>query len=166
MKTNSFLTSLICTAVWTLTGVNLHAIDDNAPLTIDHSLCTKQNLMTFFPEPVVKAVLSQYQVSQADADTIAKELAQKDQDVVKIVENKASNMQPNPFKDPTQRDLAHKVFKETLYEVFANTMKAHGFKDEDQIQTMLEEIRATKGKLFVECILKETPASAAPAKTE
>lgn len=166
MKMISFLTSCICQATLFMTCCcYLSAADESKPLALDASLCTKQNLMTFFPEPVVKAVLQRYQVPQQDIDAIAKDLAQKDLDVAKAVELKAANMQPNPFKDPSQRDVAHKVFRETLFEVFASTMKAHGMQDEDQLQAILEEIRSTKSKLFVECILKESPP-AKPAKPD
>lgn len=159
MKNIYFLTSCFCGLLCCgLLGDRLEAANE-AALKADATVCSKQNLMTFFPEPVVKAVLNKRQLPQDEVDAIAKELSQKDQEIVKIVETKASSMEPNPFKDPSQRDAAHQVFKEALFEVFANTMKAHGIKDENQIEAILEEIRATKGKLFVECILKETPAA-------
>ncbi|MBA3722174.1 MAG: hypothetical protein H0W88_07225 [Parachlamydiaceae bacterium] len=125
-------------------------------LNVDQSLCSKEILMTFFPSPVVKAVLIQNKVSEADADTISKELAQKDQEVIRLVEERASKMESNPLGDLTQRDTAIKIFRETLFEVFAKTLKANNVKaDENQIQTILDDMQQVKGKLFVECIKKE-----------
>jgi hypothetical protein len=119
------------------------------------SLCTKDVLMTFFPAPTVKSVLIRNQIPSDQAEAIAKELSKKDQDILKLVEKKASQMDPNPFKDLSQRDAAIKLFRETLYEVFTGVLKEQGIADEDKINTYLEDIREAKGKLFVECIRKE-----------
>lgn len=132
-------------------------------LNIDPTLCTKEVLMTFFPQPVVKAVLVQHQVSEEEANQIAKELSQKDQEVVKTVETKASKMEPNPLNDLNQRDTAVKIFRETLYEVFAKVLKAHDVKaDDNQIQTILDDMQEAKGKLFVECIKRDRVSSRSP----
>lgn len=115
-------------------------------------LCSKDILMTFFPKPILKAVLLKHGVSTEQAEEISTELAQKDQEVIKGVEEKASKMDPNPFKDLTDRDQALKVFKEVLFDVFANTVKKHGIEDEAKIQTILDDMQSAKGKLFVECM--------------
>lgn len=124
---------------------------------VEASQCTKEELMTFFPKAVVKSVLIQHKVPEAEAQIIAQELSQKDQEVVKTVEMKASKLDPNPFKDLSNRDMAVKVFRESLFEVFSKVMKAHNITDESQIKALLEDLQATKGKLFVECIKKGTP---------
>lgn len=126
-------------------------------LVIDSSLCTKDVLMTFFPQPVVKAVLIQHKIPQDKAEVIAKELSQKSQDVAKIVESKASKMDPNPFNDLSQRDTAVKIFRETLFEVFSQALKSNGIeKDNAEIQNILDDMQEAKGKLFVECIKNKT----------
>lgn len=138
---------------------SLFAADQPATLStkVDTTLCTKEELMTFFPKVVVKAVLVQNKVSETDAQAIADELSKKDQEVVKSVELKASKLDPNPFKDVSNRDQAVKIYRETLYEVFSNALKAHNISDDNQIKMILEDLQATKGRLFVECIKKETP---------
>ena len=123
------------------------------------SKCTKEELMTFFPQQVVQSVLIKAKVSPDDAEAIAKELSQKDRELGKIVEEKAAKLEQNPFKDLSQRDLALKIYHETLYEVFAKVLKAHGIKNEDQIQALLDEMRAAKSKLFIDCIRKQTTKS-------
>lgn len=114
--------------------------------------CTKEELMTFFPQQVVESILIKAKLSPAQAASIAAELSQKDQKLTKIVEDKAAKLDPNPFKDLSQRDLAIKIYRETLYEVFAKVLKAHGVTNEDQIQALLDEMQAAKSKLFIECI--------------
>lgn len=123
---------------------------------IDLSLCRKEVLMTFFPSPIVKDVLVRNKVSEEIADKIAKELSQKDSEVIKTVEIKASKMDPNPLNDLAQRDTAVKVFRETLFEVFAKSLKSNQVTaDDNQIQSILDDMQQMKGKLFVECIKKE-----------
>ena len=139
------------------------------------SKCTKEELMAFFPQQVVESVLIKAKLPAAQAAEIAQELSQKDRELAKIVEDKAAKLDPNPFKDLSQRELAIKIYRETLYEVFAKVLKAHGVKSDDQIQSLLEEMQAAKSKLFIECIRKQTaspdvssppaspPAAAAPS---
>jgi hypothetical protein len=136
---------------------------DDTPLNVasDPALCKKEVLLTFFPKPVVKSVLMNNKIPEDKAEAIATELAGKDNDIVKTVENRAFKMD-SQFKDFSQRDVAIKAYHETLYEVFANVLKAHGLTDEDQTQTLLDDIRATKGRLFVECIRKSQTIPATP----
>lgn len=122
------------------------------------TLCTKEVLMTFFPQPVVKEVLLQQHISADQAESIAKELAsKKNSEIIKLVEEKASRMDPNPFKDLNQRDTAVKIFRETLYDVFASVLQKYGMTDEKKVHALLDAIQEAKGKLFVECIRKENP---------
>jgi hypothetical protein len=121
--------------------------------------CTKEELMTFFPDQVVQSVLIKGNIPKEEAVAIAQELSKKDKDLAKVVEEKAAKLEPNPFKDLSQRDLAIKIYRETLYEVFSKVLKSHGVTNEDKIQTMLEEIQASKSKLFIECIQKQQPPS-------
>lgn len=124
-------------------------------LIIDSSLCTKDVLMTFFPQPVVKAVLIKHQVPEDKAQAISQELSRKSQEVAQMVESKASKMDPNPFNDLSHRDEAVKLFRETLFEIFSQALKSNGVnKDKVGIQLLLDDMQEAKGKLFVECIKK------------
>ena len=121
--------------------------------------CSKEELMSFFPQPVVQAVLLEAKFSNEDAAVISKELSQKNPELVKIIEEKASKMDPNPFKDLSQRDQGLKIYRETLFEMFSKVLKAHGITDEDQAHTLLEDIRESKSKQFIECIRKQQMSS-------
>lgn len=132
--------------------------DDQSDLS-RYPKCSKEELMMFFPQPIVKNVLINAQVSKTDAEEIASELANKDRRMAKIVDEKASHYSPNPFKDLSQRDQAIKIYQETLFEVFANVLKSHGIKDENQIHSLLEEVRTIKSKMFIECIRQQQEAS-------
>gem|GEM_PF-4690496 len=124
--------------------------------------CTKEELMTFFPQQVVESVLTAAHLPKNQVTAIALELAQKDGELAKLVEAKAAKAQPNPFNNLSQRDLAIRIYRETLYEVFAKVLKFHGVTDEDQIQTLLDEMQAAKSKLFIECIRKQKPKLSPP----
>ena len=118
-------------------------------------ICTKEELMTFFPRQIVENVLVRFQVPQEQAVAIAEELAAQNQGLLQKVEEKAAKLDPNPFKDLSQRDAAIKIYQETLHEVFTQVLKAHQIDQEAQIDLYLNEIRRIKSKLFVECIRKQ-----------
>ncbi len=154
---------LCCTTVISMLCVtNLNAETEETLLATPKA-CTKEELMTFFPQQVVQYVLKKAHIPQEQASGIAADLSQKDRELAKIVEEKAAKLDPNPFKDLSQRDLAIKIYRETLYEVFAQVLKSHGITNEDQIQTLLDEMQAAKSKLFIECIrqqqVKSSPLS-------
>lgn len=138
---------------------HLHGVVEEDGLT----KCTKEQLMTFFPQQVVESVLVRANLSKDQAASIARELSQKDRELGKLVEDKAAKLESNPFKDLSQRDLAIKIYRETLYEVFAKVLKAHGVKSDDQIQSLLDEVQSAKSKLFIDCIRKQTTTSEVPA---
>lgn len=166
MKHSFFYSYCCCTAVITLNYlIPLHA--ENTTKTPSSSLhCTKEQLMTFFPQPVVESVLTEAKISEEQVKEIGQELSQQDRELIKRVEEKAVKWDPNPFSDLSQRDLAIKIYNETLYEVFAKVLKAHGISNDTQIQALLDKIRELKSKLFIECIRNQqssTTSSTSPS---
>lgn len=119
--------------------------------------CAKELLLAYFPENFVKETLKKFNVPQDQWDGIAKDLAAKDKDVVKEVEDKAAKLSPNPLKDrsPEQRQAAVKIFREALFDIFSGVMKAHGVTDEKQVQAMLADIQQQKAKNFAQCMEKQ-----------
>lgn len=131
---------------------------ENEILAVNNSYlpCSKEELMKFFPQPIVKGVLmNDAHLPEQEADSIAQELAKADQRLEKMVDEKAARYNPNPLKNLGQRDQAIKIYQETLFEVFASTLKSHNIKDESQIRFLLEEIRSIKSKMFVDCIRQQ-----------
>ncbi len=117
--------------------------------------CSKEQLLTYYPKPFVLETLKKFNVPKDQWDAIKQELSAKDEEVIRLVEEKASKMQPNPLEDPNQKQEAVKLFRETLYEVFSDVMYAHGVTDKKQIQDMLNDILQQKAKRFVECMKKK-----------
>lgn len=128
-----------------------------AEQTIDE--CSKELLLAYFPEPFVKDSLKKFQVPEEQWELIQKELASKDKEVIKIVEQKASQMDPNPLKDPQARQTAVKLFRDTLLQIFSDVMKAHGITDEKQIQEMLDHVQQQKAQRFAKCMQKENQSN-------
>ena len=118
--------------------------------------CSKELIRAFFPEPFVRETLKKFNVPQDKWDAIVKSLNEKEKDIVKIVEDKASKMNPNPLKDPSKRQETVKIFRETLLQVFSDALKANGVSDDKQIQTMLDDIQQQKVKHFADCLDKQT----------
>lgn len=143
----------------------------SAPVFADNALaeCSKELLLAYFPEAFVNEALKKFNVPESEWAGINEELAAKDKDVISIVEDKASKIDPNPLKDPQQRQAAVKIFRETLFEVFSGVMKKHGVTDDKQIQAMLDEVQLHKANRFKECMEKqrsEMKKNAAEASSE
>ncbi len=120
--------------------------------------CSKELLLSFFPEAFVTEVLQKYQVSKEKWEPIVKGLKEKNDEVIKLVDEQASKMNPNPLKDPSQKQQAVKIFRESLYQVFASVLKANGVSDDQKIQSMLGEIQQLKTKRFAQCMETNKPA--------
>jgi hypothetical protein len=147
--------------------ISLGTPSSNPPGMSDE--CSRELLISYFPKVFVEETLKKYNVPQDKWDAISSDLAQKDKQVIKTVEDKASKLNPNPLKDPQQRQAAVKLFRETLTDLFASTLKANGVTDDKQIADMLNDIQQQKAKRFAMCMQKmaqTTPESGAPAQQE
>jgi predicted nucleic acid-binding Zn-ribbon protein len=158
----SFYSLLCCTVIACCHCTHDIYCETTEVLLSNAMKCTKEELMTFFPQQIVESVLIKAGVAKEQAAQIALELSQKDKELAKTVEEKASKMEQNPFKDLSQRALAVKLYQDTLYEIFSKSLKDHGatITNTEQIQNILEEIKTAKSKLFVECIRKQQPSPA------
>lgn len=120
--------------------------------TVDE--CSREVLFAYYPEPFVKETLKKYNVPENQWNAIYGELAAKNGEIVERVEVKAKQLDIDPLKDPAKREEAIKLFQDTLYEVFADVMKAHNIQDPNQIQAMHAAIQDQKAERFADCIQK------------
>lgn len=139
----------------------LVAVADTPP-----DACSKELLISHFPQIFVTETLKKFDIPQDKWNNIIKELDEKSPEVMVIVEQKAAKMDPNPFKDRSaqQRQVAVKLFRETIFEKFNEVLKANGIDDEKKAQLMLDDIALQKAKNFAACIEKQK-SDAAPAVT-
>lgn len=139
-------------------GLSVFALPLFADAPSEHDKeCAKEALKHHFPEQFVSVTLKKFKVPEDQQAAIIKELNEKDKQIVKMVEDKAATMDPNPLKNPEQRQQAVKLFKDTLFEQFTAVLNAHGVTDDDQIQKMLEDIQLQKAKRFTQCMEKVNP---------
>lgn len=117
--------------------------------------CAKELLLSYFPEPIVTDTLKRFAIPQEKWADIIKSLASKDKEVVKIVEEKAATMNPNPLKDAQQRQAAVKLFRDTLLQVFSDALKENGVTDTSKFQAMLDDIQQQKAKRFAMCMERQ-----------
>lgn len=117
--------------------------------------CSKELLLSYYPETFVNDTLKRFNISEDKWAGINASLSKKDKDIVKLVEQKASTMTPNPLKDPQQRQAAVKLFRETLLQVFTDALKENGINDTSQFQAMLDDIQQQKAKKFAQCMEKQ-----------
>lgn len=132
----------------------------------DNEECAQEILLAYFPSIFVKETLSKFKVPQEQWEAINRELSIRDKEIIKKVEAKAAKMNSNPLKDPQQRQAAVKIFRETLFENFAEVLKSNGVKDENQIQMMLDDIQQQKAKRFARCMQQQNPQQKSPSSPE
>ena len=119
--------------------------------------CSKELLLSYFPEPFVRQTLKANNVPQEKWDAIVTELKNNDKQVVGMVEEKAAKMTPNPLKNPSDQEKRQKavaIFRETLTQVFTAAMNKNGITDQTLIQTMLDDVQHQKASRFKECLEK------------
>ncbi len=116
--------------------------------------CTKELLLAYFPANYVTVTLKKFNVPEEKWKAITSELTIKDKTVLKMVEDKAAKLNPNPFKDrdPAQRQVAVKLFRDTLFQVFSDVLKNQGVNDDKQIQSMLDDVQQQKAQNFKHCM--------------
>lgn len=110
----------------------------------------QDEMMSYFPKKFVAQTLEKYKVPQGQRLAIQNSLAEKDMEVISLVEEKAAKMDPNPLKDPKLRQEAVKIFRDSLYEVFSKVMQAHGVTDKDELHAMLDDIQRQKAEYFAQ----------------
>ena len=141
-----FLEVGFCALPMDLTGVESES----------ESACSPEVLVVYFPGIVVRETLNRFEVPEDKWNFIIEELNEKENQIIKIIENKASGIDPNPLKYPQQRQIVLKITRETLFEIFAEALKKHGFTDESKVQPMLDDIQKQIALRFAECMQKHT----------
>lgn len=119
---------------------------------VEEMRCTKEELLSFFPKQIVQKVLIQFKIPALKASEVADELSAKNHVLIQMVEQRAADLDPNPFKDPTQREKAIQIYQEVLHDMLAQALKSHEAGAEEQVDLYLQEIRKVKSQLFVQCI--------------
>ncbi len=109
-------------------------------------------VITYFPEKYVERTLERFQIPKAQRVSIISALAEKDAEVILIVEEKAAKMNPNPLRDPQYRLQAVKLFRDSLLEVFSSVMSKHGITDRDEVIEMLNDIQQQKAHEFSQSV--------------
>ncbi len=116
--------------------------------------CSRELLMVFFPESIVKGTLKKYNVPESKWDGITKSLAAKDRNIMKDIEDSAGQMSPNPIRDPQVRV---KMLREKLLQVFTAAMSENGMTDSSQFQAMVDEIQKEKVNKYQMCLQTRKP---------
>lgn len=117
--------------------------------------CANEILLAYYPSIFVKESLRRFNIPENRWEAIVSSLSDRDKNILKNVEQKASKMSPNPLKDAQQRQVAVKLFRETLYENFATVMMENGVEDPKLIQQLLDDIQKRKAQRFARCMEKE-----------
>lgn len=129
----------------------------NFAIAVDYQTleeCDAKKLMTFFPVEFVNEALRKFNVPQSEWEGINAELATKDNEVIRKIEEKAAQLNPNPLNDPTQIAVTFKLFRQSLLEVFGGVMAGHGVSDAPRIAAMLKYIQDLKRQRFQSCLDK------------
>lgn len=113
--------------------------------------CSKDVMFKFFPKTFVLDVLNDHDVPKEKAQTIADSLYDSDPEVVQLIGQKARNMNPNPLEDVRAENERAKLFRDSLAEVFTETLVTNGITDQQTISQMLDEIQQLRIQRFDQC---------------
>lgn len=142
------LQQICCMLIFFATHLNSHESILSANSEIS---CTKQILRSYFPRPIVKAVLMKHELPKEKVELVATELSTIDKEIDNDIEAKIAKLKFNPLQN---REEAGQIFRKTLYEAFAQILVKNQIEDPKEIQMYYEEIHMQKSKLFLECIQK------------
>ncbi len=73
--------SYACCTLLALSSFGKLVAEEKADSDDIPSMCTKQELMTYFPQPLVKSILIKTNVKDDQAEAISQDLAQKGQEL-------------------------------------------------------------------------------------
>ncbi|MDP1879784.1 MAG: hypothetical protein Q8K60_02445 [Parachlamydiaceae bacterium] len=121
-------------------------------------VCTKEELINFFPKQVVKHVLIKAKIPEEKADQIAEELSQKNLEIINIAEGKSSKID----RGVNMHNEINKIYDETLFEIFKKVLSANGINDLKQDKALMEQIKINRSKLFTECIKRREAPEHSP----
>lgn len=114
--------------------------------------CSDDILMLFFPKIFVEEVLKDHQIDKQKIEAIAKELSTIDPAVIKLIEERAKTMKPNPLEDMEAREARDELFSNALLKVFGDVLSRYDIKDRDVQIKMIEEIQNKRLSRWKECI--------------
>lgn len=113
--------------------------------------CSQEVLFKFFPKGFVMEVFKKHKIPDDKAQKIANTLYDADQQIVMIIGKKAQAMNPNPLEDIKADKARAKLFRDSLMEVFHDTLVKNGINNTDEIQQMLDEIQQLRMERFEQC---------------
>ncbi|MBA2727477.1 MAG: hypothetical protein H0U49_04810 [Parachlamydiaceae bacterium] len=143
---------LALSILFTLGTANSIFAQTEAPAQPSVGDCSREFLIAYFPPSLVEGALKKANIPQDKWAPITKALTASEKDIITQVEDKASKITPNPLKDPQQRQVAVKIFRDTLLSIFSDVLKKNGITDDNQIQQMLDEIQQEKARKFTDCL--------------
>lgn len=138
--------------LFTLGATNAISAQTEAPSQPAVGDCSREFLIAYFPPSLVEGALKKANIPQDKWAPITKALTASEKDIITQVEDKASKITPNPLKDPQQRQVAVKIFRDTLLSIFSDVLKKNGITDDKQIQQMLDDIQQEKARKFTDCL--------------
>jgi len=105
-----------------------------------------------FPIQIVNQVLEQYNVPAQDWTAINLSLRRQLALVDVKVQQKAAQLERNPFNPPRQAVVIGRLKREALIESFGYVMRQHGIKEKRDIYDMFDAIQDEKAERVWECL--------------
>lgn len=109
--------------------------------------CTDYLRLTYFPHAVVEDVLRRYSIPHEERYAIYRDLVAREPDIIAIVEERAARVNKE-----LKLSAAVAIYRQTLYQVFAEVLKINGISRREQADAILDEIQFKKGRLYKLCM--------------
>jgi hypothetical protein len=119
--------------------------------------CSQKLITVNFPPQFVVETLRKFNVPEDREKKIIEDLKAKEEDVFRIVDIKASQLDPNPLRSLSsgQGQVLAKIFQTALFTVFKDVLKANEIENEGEIKEMFTDLQQAKAKNMGRCIEKQ-----------
>lgn len=113
--------------------------------------CSDELLFRFFPQEFVLKALEAEGVPSPKAERIAKDLVERDREIVLEIEERGAKMAINPIQDPSQQQERADLFRTVIRQVFADALSKEGIANDEKADRALQAVQEMRLQQFESC---------------
>ncbi len=114
--------------------------------------CLRDIETHFFDTNIVQQALSLYRIPQALWSLIIRDLQAGSRDIPSRIRAKTAHMVHDPFNYPLQKGPVAEILKQTLYELFIETMNRYAVGEQPVVRLIFDYIFSRQLPTWVPCL--------------
>ncbi len=120
--------------------------------------CFTQLQRNFFRYSTISLALSFYgEIPQSQWSMVNRSLQKKNQMIPQLMREQAARMHSNPLENPFNREVAEDLFRQVLWNVFADVMIRYNVTKRVQIEGAFNFIYKKESKRIIDCLGPRKP---------